>query len=162
MKYIVIDVDGVLNCFRFTDTVNQFRTTGHTSDGNTWPLILDKRHAKWLTDLAEETDSTLIWGTTWQDDANSQIGAQIGLPEIYSPDFGLRKFSQENHDWKVRGVLKYVKDSPFVWFDDDPYIKLSIAGFGHDISKQKHIFVEPTVGLTEDHINTAREFLEEF
>lgn len=153
MKYIVIDVDGVLNSF--SETEDSFWTTGY-AQGNPFPLCLNKNHGQWLLELAEDTGAQLIWGTTWTTDANSQVGAQIGLPELTVPDFGQQGFRQSNAAWKAFGILAFVGDNPFVWFDDDYEISYYLASTsGH------HIRVDSNKGLTEAHIERARTILKQ-
>lgn len=150
MKYIVVDVDGVLNSFG-SPGEHSILTTGTVQD-STFRLQLDSRHGEWLKNLAKETDSTLLWGTTWDQWANEQIGVHIGL-NIFAPDLGYRGYSQTNASWKANGVLRYVGDSPLVWFDDDFEISYYMG------NKQHHIKIEPYKGLTQDHIALARRIL---
>lgn len=151
MRYIALDVDGVLNSMQPTD--HSFSTFGYVN-GSKYRLNLDKRHAQWLTDLAKEHDATLIWGTTWGELANTQIGPKIGLPHLDCPDFGPQKFSQSNAAWKYNGVLKYTGDNPCVWLDDDPDIGSLSRG-----TRLRHIQVNPDKGLTGSDIDRAANVL---
>ena len=149
--WLVVDVDGVLNSMGPTKT--SFATTGY-AQGFSWPLNLDKNHAKWLTDLSAETEAKLLWGTTWEHEANSQVGEQIGLPFIEVANLGPRKMSQFNADWKSAGVLERVGDDPGVWLDDDPDLWRYL-----EESNLVQVQVDEYKGLTETDIVQARQLL---
>lgn len=152
-RWIVVDVDGVLNSS--APTPHSFRTTA-TAEGRTFRMKLDKRHATWLTELAEQTGATLIWGTTWQGDASGQIGAQIGLPEMpwCELDPALRR-TLPNGEWKARGVLARMAGDPFVWLDDDITIARHIEGSGGHL-----VHVDCDAGLSEGDVGHARDILQ--
>lgn len=149
--YLIVDVDGVLNSMKPTAT--SFATTGYAA-GYHWPFNLDKNHATWLTSLAAEVNAKLLWGTTWEHDANSQVGEQIGLPFIEVADLGPRGYNQFNAHWKAEGVLKRVGDSPGVWLDDDPDLDLYLGESGI-----VQVLVDEYLGLTEANIEQARQHL---
>jgi hypothetical protein len=68
---------------------------------------------------------TLVWATTWEDDANTEIAPRIGLPAlpvVNWPD------SSEEHDrqdqwfglcWKTRTLVDWADGCPFAWIDDE-------------------------------------------
>jgi hypothetical protein len=130
-----------------------------------WKLNLNPAHSKMLLDLAAETDGELWWMTTWDEDANSQIGAQIGLPELPvvpcpRPHGNWRGTVGE---WKALCTSRWAetqKDRPFVWFDDEWDIPDHLAKM---TSAPHHVVtVSERTGLTSEHIEQAREWLKAF
>lgn len=153
-KYIFVDVDGVLNAEKGIEGV--FDTFG-MAKGFTFRLKLNKNHGVWLTELAEDTDSKLVWGTTWMEYANEQIGKQIGLPELPVAHVPSR-FRETTEAWKARSVVDFADGNPFVWFDD----MVGISYHLHDLRPDKQwllVRVDPIAGLTKKHIEIAREWL---
>lgn len=156
MKRILIDVDGVLN---FDKASSHSFDVDIVSRGVEGTIRLDRRHGQWLLDLAAETNSQLMWATSWLEDANTDIGPRIGLPELPVIDFGLRKFSQDSSSWKAWGVAKQIRD-PFIWFDDDFLLPDLLRG-RVNITKQRYKvrLIESPCGLTIHDINFARKWL---
>jgi hypothetical protein len=119
---LLIDVDGVLNAVNRSQNAkiyNIFRAGGtQTSKGFT--IRFRRELADWLAELAEHYH--LVWCTTWDDMANTELAEHLGLPElpvipcaerdIYPPTIHLAHFKQ--------GVVeRYVDDRPYAWIDDD-------------------------------------------
>lgn len=155
MKYVIVDVDGVLNF----DDHNAYSFDVEASLAAGYSLRMNRKHGKWLLDLAEETDSTLIWGTTWMELANLYIGPQIGLPElpVAKPASGERRFSEDVFAWKARGVREFVGDNPGVWLDDDTaMLRPYMAG-----TNVRLVTVNWRTGLTAENIDLARKILQE-
>jgi hypothetical protein len=66
MKYIFIDVDGVLNALGSNPGPDYFPAFGQSSKtGFRYSLCLNKQHAKWLLGLSASTGANLAWATTW-------------------------------------------------------------------------------------------------
>ncbi|WP_107654991.1 HAD domain-containing protein [Nocardia suismassiliense] len=67
----------------------------------------------------------LVWATTWNEDANTEIAPRLGLPQlpvVAWPD------SSEDHQhedqwfglhWKTRTLVAWAASRPFIWIDDE-------------------------------------------
>ncbi|GAA4221431.1 hypothetical protein FHR32_005082 [Streptosporangium album] len=117
---LLIDVDGVLNPFRRPGP-EWFRTKC-SADGRSYNMLLNPAHGPKLLDLAATVGCDLVWATTWEHDANTEISPKIGLPEL-----PVIEVDRDNR-WRDRGVdvmfktphvADWVKGRPFVWLDDD-------------------------------------------
>lgn len=68
---------------------------------------------------------TLVWATTWEDEANTEVAPRIGLPKlpvVNWPD------SSDEHDrqdqwfglcWKTRTLVAWAAGRTFAWVDDE-------------------------------------------
>lgn len=154
---ILIDVDGVLN--PWSKQGPHWREYRAVADGITWNVVLTPDHGPMLLTLAAETGAELVWATTWDHDANREIGPRIGLPEL--PVIETRTHpGQPGVHPKVPPVAEYVAGRPFVWFDDDlrrtdrDYLKAH-PGVGDFLI----VDVGPRAGLTPKHVGMAAEWL---
>lgn len=152
-----IDVDGVLNRL-CSDTAAQKRgglidTYGESRFGRRFKFYLDKSDADRLHSL--EPDFELAWGTTWEDSANEQVGQQIGLRNL-----SLVARAELRDPSKWAGIVRAAEGRPFVWFEDDTYYS---KRFNETMPNPPQDFliieVDPLTGLTDDHIVTAKEWL---
>jgi hypothetical protein len=143
---ILIDVDGVLNPWQRQGP--QWEKHRAVADGTTWNVILNPDHGPMLLTLASETGADLVWATTWDHDANREIGPRIGLPEL--PVIEVRTHPGEPgvHP-KTPPVAEYVARRP-----DRDYLK------GHPgVGDFLIVDVGPRVGLTPKHLEKAAEWL---
>jgi hypothetical protein len=68
---------------------------------------------------------TLVWATTWLDDANVEIAPRLGLPELPVVRWPEPTAAQEREDqsfglcWKTRTVVRWAAGRPFAWVDDE-------------------------------------------
>lgn len=146
---LLIDVDGVLNPLnpgKETKGWKQHRLMGYN-------VFLNPLHGEWLNGLAD-FGFELVWGTTWEDDANRLIGPILGLPKLRVCKFPL---ASEGATWKMRGVKAFVKDRPFVWLDDDLHDDAD-AWVASRTKPSLLIKVDPRMGLLEHHIAKASAF----
>jgi hypothetical protein len=160
---ILIDVDGVLNpmlrckppyCRCHPGWVKRRVEVS----GLRLTLYLNPAHGPALLKLAAGTGAELAWGSTWEDDANTWIGPEIGLPRLpAAPMPGWVKFSGPRIH-KAHGFVPWTAGRPFVWFDDEPdaaEVTASLAGDRPHLVVQ----VDERTGLTGDDIELARKFL---
>lgn len=76
---LLIDVDGPLNPWAASGRTNQKNGyTRYRIDGYT--VYLKRAHGQQLLALTDVFD--LVWCTTWEHQANIEIGPRIGLPEL--------------------------------------------------------------------------------
>lgn len=158
---ILLDVDGVLNPFR-RPSPDWFKTKCSV-DGRSYNVILHPGHGAKLLDLAAATGAELVWATTWEHDANTEIGPKIGLPEL--PVIDVDRDHQHLHlrdlvRHKTPHVADWVKGRPFVWFDDylthrDEEYLLAHEGVGDFLI----IHVDDGLGITDDDLTEARAWL---
>lgn len=151
MKYIFLDVDGVLNPNRPSE--GSF-TVLAKPDGVQYKLILNKSQANMVKVLANQTDSSIVWATTWEDHANEWIGPNLGLPELPVVRLKSKFFGESLGSVKARAVKEYAGDTKFVYFDD----QYDIGAFLKD-SNGLHVYVNPKYGLVSKHIVEAESFL---
>lgn len=80
---------------------------------------LDARLGARLAALPAE----LVWATTWEDQANTEISPLLGLPPL--PVVRWPESSGEPEDqwfrqhWKTRTLVEWADGRPFVWVDDE-------------------------------------------
>ncbi|MFF4417024.1 HAD domain-containing protein [Streptosporangium sp. NPDC001559] len=158
---LLIDVDGVLNAFRRPGP--EWVKTKGIAGGRTFNLLLNPFHGPRLLDIAKETGCELVWATTWEHDANTQIGPQIGLPEL--PVIEVDRDNQLLHMggrlmFKTPHVADWVRGRPFVWLDDDLTAADEKFLFQHpNVSDCLIIHVNGETGLTDDDFAEARSWL---
>ena len=68
---------------------------------------------------------TLVWATTWLEDANTEIAPRLGLPDLPVVMWPEPTEAQEREDqwfglcWKTRTVVDWAAGRPFAWVDDE-------------------------------------------
>jgi HAD domain in Swiss Army Knife RNA repair proteins len=68
---------------------------------------------------------TLVWATTWQEDANTEIAPRIGLPRLPLVIWPEPTEAHEREDrwlglcWKTRTLVSWAAGRPFAWVDDE-------------------------------------------
>lgn len=169
---VLLDVDGPLNPYGAKPTR---RPEGYTTirvqlpmaivarvpsaERRTLRVWLNPEHGPMLLAFAEKHDAELVWATTWEHDANVHIGPVIGLPELPVIEWGFKA-----HHWKFDGVLEYVGNRPFVWFDDDfgcfPMERHWFEGKRGRAPGRLH-WVDPKIGLTQNDLDVAGEWLDD-
>ena len=99
---LFLDVDGVLNPLGSPPGYREHRIEG-------FPILLNPDHRWELLDLARDFD--LAWATTWEDDANVEIGPRLGLPSLPVVHF--------EFDSKWPDIVDFAGTRPFAWLDDN-------------------------------------------
>jgi hypothetical protein len=154
---ILIDVDGVLNPWQRQGP--QWEKHRAVADGTTWNVILNPDHGPMLLTLAAETGAELVWATTWDHDANAEIGPRIGLPELPVIVVADHPGAPGVHP-KTPPVAEYVERRPFVWFDDDLTAVDSRYLKAHEgVGEHLIVHVGPKKGLTSKHVEMAAAWL---
>lgn len=68
---------------------------------------------------------TLVWATSWLEDANVEIAPRLGLPDLPVVTWPESAAAQEREDrwlglrWKTRTVVNWAAGRPFAWADDE-------------------------------------------
>ncbi|HUC24908.1 MAG TPA: HAD domain-containing protein [Streptosporangiaceae bacterium] len=98
---------------------------------------------------------TLVWATTWLQDANAEIAPLLGLPDLPVVAWPEPDEASEHEDqwlglcWKTRTVVAWAEGRPFAWVDDE------ITDADRDWVSEHHRglallrSVDPSVGLTD-------------
>lgn len=154
----LVDVDGVLNRYlmrREEPPWRQRRIQIHPR-GPKYTCYLNEEHGPMLLEFAAETGAELIWGTTWEHDANRLIGPLIGLPELpVAPMPPLRGLGDYRD--KAEGFIPWLAGRPFIWLEDEESEKQAagrLADWPHLV-----ILVDPREGLRQHHLDEAAAWL---
>ncbi len=167
---ILIDVDGVLNisvshhvqyCKCHQGWIQRrVRPAGSGTSG--FKLRMNPAVSRSLLQLSEEFNADLIWMTTWEDDANWEVGPWIGLPKMEVIPCPPRPYAWKGGGfgtWKARQAADWADkhERYFVWFDDEPDAASALS----TMTKIPHlvITVDERTGLTDDYIEEARAWL---
>jgi hypothetical protein len=154
---VLVDVDGVLNPLQRSPGYQRYRAT---PNGITYRLLLNPRHGPMLTGLAEATGAELVWASYWTDTANEWIGPRVGLPRLRSIPIPPRDPEYTYGGWKALHVAEWIGERPFVWLEDEPDVPDALAG-GPRLGPHLIVPVDPRTGLTGDHVEQARGWLEQ-
>jgi hypothetical protein len=154
---ILLDVDGVLNPLQRSPGYQRYRAT---PNGTTFRLLLNPRHGPLLTGLAKATGAELVWASYWTDTANEWIGPRVGLPTLRSIPIPPRDPEYSYGGWKARHVADWVGERPFVWLEDEPDVTDTLAA-GPALGPHLIVPVDPEKGLTDRHVEQARDWLEQ-
>lgn len=161
--FLLLDVDGPLNPWAASNrglpkNFRQWRIDGYK-------VRLARWHGERLRSLTDVFD--LVWCTTWEHQANTDIGPRIGLDKLPVIEFG--KFLPKEPPvpglhWKTAVITAYsiAHQRPFAWVDDevDP-VKDGMYFMqwgGHPFLTMK---IDPSTGLEEKHFVELREWAEE-
>ncbi|SDM63216.1 hypothetical protein [Allokutzneria albata] len=177
--FLLLDVDGPLNpyaakpsrrpdgyaTFRLTDDGRWLRgREGRRRKGiRVW---LNPGHGTALLRVAAEADLALVWATTWEDEANTRIGPEIGLPPlpvITFPDRDPVTGWRRDGRWKWAAVAEYTAGRPLAWFDDEFERRgagAARAGFERDRDGAGTLLchVDPREGLLPQHFDAVRRW----
>lgn len=72
-----------------------------------------------------ELPCELIWATTWEDEANTELAQQLGLPPLRVVHWPEPSSEDELEDrwfnlhWKTRVLVAWANGRPFAWVDDE-------------------------------------------
>lgn len=160
---VLLDVDGVLNPFTRPRATGAggYRRHRCSPEGITYRLWLNAGHGRLLLDLVEAAGAELAWASYWCAHANEWIAPRVGLPElpyVPIPRFPGRDEGGTLGAWKARHVALWTEGRPFVWFEDEPDVTACIAA-QPGIGEHLLVAIDSDVGLTEDHLDLAREWL---
>lgn len=113
---ILLDIDGVLS----PDMSNKRRKKAgyRTRTVLGYRVHFNALHGPMLHSLARETDSELVWATTWETNANTWIAPLIRLHELPFIKVADSVWNADP-DWKFPSVQQYCEGRPVLWFDDD-------------------------------------------
>ncbi|MFJ9085857.1 HAD domain-containing protein [Streptomyces sp. NPDC102384] len=113
---LFLDVDGPL--LPFGDGV-QFELSDTAADSHL--ARLDPQVGPRLAALSCD----LVWATTWEEKANTEIAPRIGLPRLPVVNWPDPSAAHEREDkwfglhWKTRTLVVWAAGRPFAWVDDE-------------------------------------------
>ena len=154
---LFLDVDGPLNPYAAKpnkrpegyETFRFFAGTGAWGKRGL-RVRLNPEHGKHLLALPFD----LVWGTTWEDQANEYIGPAIGLPELPVVHFGFREAT------KIPALVRYADGRPFAWVDDEIMVAEREYAKTHATAPFLLHHVSPRLGLRENDFGLLREWAE--
>ena len=195
---LLIDVDGPLNPWRLITKKGHtppkvrpgeepFLYERHHLYPKGWeatglPVLISSGHGQALRDLA--VMFTLVWATTWEEDANRLLGPLLGLPSLPVIEWpvDVRRKAQHPHhrgSWKTRHILSWLDDYaigadgnvlPWVWVDDE--VKAADRAlvrnyYGYQRGEPRTVGnlllrVESSHGLRSDDFQVLRQFAREW
>ena len=146
---LLLDVDGVLVPVGPGDGTEMVEALG-AGGGIRYSAALPAR----LATLAEMF--SLVWCTSWGQEANEVLCPLFGLPPLPVIDFGDLTF-RVGQTWKLPTIRTYVRDRPFAAIDDE---------FGADAHRWASRRSIPTLlldvradrGLTQEHVDALLYF----
>lgn len=156
---LILDVDGVLNPHGpRADPEPPWIT--FEADWSGYVVALNPEHGKQLLALAERTGCELVWGTSWEEHANAEVGPRLGLPWLeviqvntQPPVLGSMVL------WKTGHIATYAEGRPFVWLDDHPGETDTKFLASHGCPDHLIIQIDAEEGLQDHHLQRAEEWL---
>ncbi|RSD13868.1 HAD domain-containing protein [Amycolatopsis eburnea] len=67
----------------------------------------------------------LVWATTWEHEANTELAPRLGLPPLPVVRWPEPSAEREREDrwfglhWKTRPLVEWAAGRPFIWVDDE-------------------------------------------
>ena len=152
MKYLFVDIDGVLNPGHLRQGGFRHEAWPYGTDASKFTLNLHEAYGEWLMNFSEETGAFLVWGSTWQEYANEWVGRPLGLPHLSHLELVQGKLSETLGATKARTAVEYAQGEPFVFLDDEYDLGRHLVPGG------QHILVDPRSGLHRRHLIEAEKF----
>lgn len=140
---LFIDVDGPLNPYAGSNR-SAYRNGYRKWKLNGFNVLLNATHGPALSALPYE----LVWGTTWEADANIYIAPRVGLPRLPVCSFpGGGDDAPRTVYFKTPTIVEYAAGRPFAWIDDEiTDADREWVAKRHDGPALLH-WVDPSVGL---------------
>lgn len=119
---VLLDVDGVLNAYRYDDRNGEGFGDFQTAECGGYRITYSQK----MGDRLAALDADIVWLTTWKqgNKCNELIGPLFGWGEL--PVLGgTERVRYSTHDdyqwWKLDLAFSYISENPrpFVWVDDD-------------------------------------------
>ncbi len=136
---LLLDVDGVLLVWRGSAWDDDGSGEG---DVEFHPDV-----AGWLADLGRAFD--LAWATTWEDQANREIGPALGLPHL---PFVAFEMDYRARTPKLRSLAAWVGDRPCAWIDDDLHADAETWAAGR-AAPTLLVHVDAAEGIARRHVD---------
>lgn len=131
---LFLDVDGVLNALG----------GGHPRvilDG--CPCDVPEGTKERVARLAEAFD--VVWATAWFERAHTAWRHVLDLPAESWPYLPWNRY-------KLTDILRYAKERPWAWVDDDAEWELRQLGWDRSMVTGTIVAPDPLIGLTDQHV----------
>lgn len=160
---LICDVDGVLNPVPFREKTSPDWKWEHTfrstADSGGFNLNLSSE----MGAAIEALGCDITWLTTWivgQDHANSNIGKSIGWSFKSFPNIPENPYIF----WKVMEVKRILANPgpKVIWIDDEAIEFSELFADEWELDPHNRLLIinpETDIGLTKDHIDTMKVFL---
>lgn len=155
LPFLLLDVDGPLNPYAAKPNRRPTGYETHRMRPSGWRPHEARRPLRvWLNPdhgvALAALPYTLVWATTWGEEANEWISPHVGLPDLPCvPWSELHARRADGTYFKTHDVVRWAQGHPFAWVDDE------ISGADQEYVKQHHNGpallhpVSPRTGLTE-------------
>lgn len=193
MPLWLLDVDGVLNAVALVPDPGvwpQWRRGVAGTDGGTrtWPITWAPAVIEELTRWMAQGRVEVAWLTTWAHDANGELGALLGMPQLPvagTPPSRVNTAAADpagipprahaevagadavdpltGHWWKfdaVRRLLAGAPDRALIWTDDDLAAEPEVVAWMEEHTASLLIAPDPRVGLTPEDLRAVDGFLD--
>jgi hypothetical protein len=120
------------------------------------PLLdrLDPRDGRRLRALG----CSLVWATTWMDEANEVLSPRLGLPSLPVVEFSDEDPPTGVH-WKTPALVRWAAGRPFAWLDDEIFDADRRWIADHHPAPALAHRVDPRSGLTAADFNAIRHWM---
>lgn len=149
---LLVDIDGVLNPSPSRADRELFEEVEVGSPEPFTRALVNVQHGDWLRELTHHF--SLLWASTWQEDAAYSFGPLLGLPDLPYIDFDSSPLVA-GLMLKIPAVAEATKGRAFVWFDDEVGPREQ-AWF--DNAPTLCVAVDPRRGLERGHVDDAIAF----
>jgi hypothetical protein len=160
-----MDVDGVMAPFGKGGAYRDWVRSPH----DIYELWLSPTQGRLILEILEETDTELIWVTTWAEHVATYVEDVLGWPRHrFAPlphaDIKGGDVGPTGRWWKLEAVDQFVEQlrpARFVWSDDDhPRHRGSVARAVAEMDAQA-LLQAPTsyIGLSQRWLREARDHL---
>ncbi len=157
---LLLDIDGVLNP---TGSAEGEGFRPHELHG--YRVWLNQEHGQLLNGMDREGHVELCWATTWNENANHDIGPTLGLLRplpVLPIDRAAAGPVPFGTNWKTPSVMEGVGDRPCAWIDDwigaqeQQWAEARILTRGIPTLL---IRTDPAVGLLPEHLDQVRSWV---
>jgi hypothetical protein len=144
---LFIDVDGVLSVFGFSQA-GAAASDLYLVDGlpHHIPAAMGPRVRRLLPHFES------VWATGWGERANDHLVHMLALPgELEVVEFATRPSTDGSGHWKLEELTVRAGDRPAAWIDDGHNAVCEQWAAGRS-GQTLLVSTEPTVGLTDEHV----------
>ncbi|MGA5809275.1 HAD domain-containing protein [Streptomyces cellulosae] len=150
---LFLDVDGPLIPF---GSPHPSPPAATADDGNPLLARLDPTLGARLLALG----CSLVWATTWMEEANEVVAPRLGLPRLPVLDWPeADEPGPRGMHWKTRSLVEWAGGRPFVWVDDEiGAVDRQWVAAAHPGPALLHR-VDPARGLQDPDFRTLTDWL---
>ena len=158
---ILLDVDGVLNAYRYDDRNGEGFGDFQTAECYGYQITYSQK----MGDRLAALDADIVWHTTWAggNRCNTEIGPLFGwgnLPVLAEPGWG--STHGDYYWWKLDPAFDYIRNNPrpFVWIDDDLLYEFGAENTMKSLCQPCLLIApSPHTGITVAEMERIEEFV---